>query len=79
MTHFLGNSEMFHKITSKQGRIIILNGTSCAGKSTLTKYLLSKLGSTWKQVACDAIEDKLKESKVPVSDLEKTARIFGII
>lgn len=45
---------------SLSGKVLIIMGASCSGKSTLSAKLLDFLGDQWKLVELDAIEDAFK-------------------
>ena len=44
-----------------QSRVILLNGTSSAGKSSLAKELQSRLGSPYLHVCIDSFEKRMPE------------------
>lgn len=58
-------------INAGAGKIMIIMGASCSGKSTLSKRLLSMLGEQWRLVELDVIEDDFK-STVCTQYVEKT-------
>lgn len=48
--------------------IIFVYGTSCAGKSTLSKSLFNHLGEEWKLIDCDEVDDPSYSIKEALND-----------
>lgn len=44
-----------------KGAVVVLNGTSCAGKTTMSRYILEKVESRGHYISTDDIEHSLKE------------------
>jgi chloramphenicol 3-O phosphotransferase len=85
-------SRAYKKSTSNTGTVIILNGPSCAGKSSIIEAFQKKQGSPWLSVGLDSffvrvlpakyfMEDKPEYQSVLhcVTSEEKGRRVFTLI
>ncbi|HKF84845.1 MAG TPA: AAA family ATPase [Candidatus Limnocylindrales bacterium] len=61
---------------SSRGRVVVLNGTSSAGKSTLTRALQTRLGGPWLGVGIDTVVFALPKA---YRDLPHWAEIFRYV
>jgi chloramphenicol 3-O phosphotransferase len=61
---------------SDRGQVIVLNGTSSAGKSTLTRALQARLGGPWLGVGIDTVVFALPAA---YRDLPRWAEVFRYV
>lgn len=64
---------------TKQGIIVIINGTSSSGKSGISKHLMTKLDSIWIRQAADDIPDEDLEIYEDHPDKEIDEPINGVM
>ena len=55
-----GNRATADCVSTQQPTALIIMGASCAGKSTVSKALITALGQNWRLVELDVIEEQLK-------------------